>query len=343
MSYAALPTLRTPRLTLRALTEQDADAIVDGVGNYDVSRWLGVVPYPYDRRDALSFIGEVQDGPKLVWGVEDNSGLIGTVSTEDELGYWFARRVWRKGYGFEAARAAVAHWFDDPSRGDLTSGYFQGNLRSEAVLRSLGFRFVGERTRYAKSLQQEVSSNELCLRRTDWDALQGFTLYTPRLTLRPMERSDAQALLALSAPEVARNVWNIPADWSLGAAEGFVADNVWQGYPGFRLAVVQGQHLAGYVGFGGEPLSVYFALAPDRWGQGVMTEALSAFLPELFRRFPMSQIRANHFVDNDASGKVLRKLGFERTGTDVATSKARLEPAPVITYAVTRETLRVPV
>lgn len=38
MSYAALPVLRTPRLTLRPLTHLDADAIVDGVGNYDVSK-----------------------------------------------------------------------------------------------------------------------------------------------------------------------------------------------------------------------------------------------------------------------------------------------------------------
>ena len=68
---------------------------------------------------------------------------------------------------------------------------------------------------------------------------------------------------------------------------------------------------------------------------------MSAFLPSIFDRFPLSRLEADHFEDNPVSGAILRKFGFEETGRQLGTSKARLEPAPVITYAVTRETLKV--
>ena len=139
MSYAALPVLRTPRLTLRPLTDQDADAIVDGIGNFDVSKWLAVVPYPYSRDDAEKFIAKVDESGKPFWAICDADGLQGVVCLDDELAYWLARRVWGRGYGFEAAHAAVSHWFADPGAGDLMSGYFEGNTISGRLLFALGF------------------------------------------------------------------------------------------------------------------------------------------------------------------------------------------------------------
>ena len=97
MSYAALPILRTPRLTLRPLEHSDADAIVDGINNFDVSRWLGTVPYPYDKSDAVEFMERVFSNRLSIWAVENSDSFIGLVGLDDELGYWFARRVWRKG------------------------------------------------------------------------------------------------------------------------------------------------------------------------------------------------------------------------------------------------------
>ncbi|NNJ67061.1 MAG: GNAT family N-acetyltransferase, partial [Boseongicola sp.] len=76
-------------------------------------------------------------------------------------------------------------------------------------------------------------------------------------------------------------------------------------------------------------------------GQGLASEALSAFLPELFERFPLTRLVADHFEDNPASACVLEKHGFVATGAGMATSKGRLEPCRVITYAVTRDTFKV--
>ena len=341
MSDAALPVLRTPRLTLRRLTDHDAGAIADGIGNFDVSKWLAVVPYPYTRSDAEAFIETVRRQRKLFWAICDGDGVQGVVGLDDELAYWLARPVWGRGYGFEAAQAAVGHWFADPAAGDLVSGYFEGNTRSGRLLTALGFRFEGRRVRHARSFRQDVVSTRMRLTRDAWEKRRDFDVRTMRLRLRPLGERDAPALAAMAVPEVARNMATIPVGMTRDQAAAYIVASVFQGVPGFRLGIEREGRLIGLIGFGGVPPDVAYFLAPDAWGQGLATEAMSAFLPEVFDRFPIGRVHAEHFEDNPASGAVLRKLGFAETGRGMGTSKARLEPAPVITYAVTRETLRV--
>ena len=342
MTPAALPTLRTPRLTLRPLEMTDADAIVDGVGKFDVSKWLGAVPYPYTVENAREYIEAVHEEAQPVWGIEDETGLVGSISTHERLGYWLARPSWRKGYGLEASVAVVAHWFLDPKTDLLASGFFDGNTKSENLLRALGFRIADKTDTFARSLNQRVPSTDVVLTRKAWEARQNFTLYAPRLTLRPLAQSDAESMVALSVPEVAQNTSSFVPGWSMAEAQCYIKARQWCGTPGFMLAVEHQGTFTGVVGCGGSPLSAMYAFHPDHWGQGLATEAMSAFLPEIFDRFPVNRLVADHFEDNPASGRVLQKLGFKETGRDTAISKARLEPAPVITYAVTRDTLRTP-
>lgn len=342
MSAAALPVLRTPRLTLRPLRPGDADAVADGVGNYDVVRWLGRVPYPYDRSDAEAFIERVGREARRVWAVEDGGGFVGVAGIEEELGYWIVRPAWGRGYGFEAAHSIVSHWFDDPAAGDLASGHYCENDRSRRILQALGFLRTGESPRFARALSQEVMGADLVLTRGRWEARQAFTLTTRRLCIRPFEERDVDALRAMAVPALARNMSRIPLDWSEPEVLEFIAESAFRGVPGFRLAIERDGVCIGGVGLGGDPVGIAYFLAPDHWGQGLATEALSGFLPMVFDRFPLQRLTADHFEDNPASGAILRKLGFRETGRELGTSKARLEPAPVITYALTREGLKVP-
>ena len=50
-------------------------------------------------------------------------------------------------------------------------------------------------------------------------------------------------------------------------------------------------------------------------GNGIMTQALTLLLPELFLRTPLERIEARCAVDNFASQRVLQKLGFVKEGT----------------------------
>ncbi|MDA8587154.1 GNAT family N-acetyltransferase [Rhodobacteraceae bacterium] len=343
MSYAALPTLRTPRLTLRPLEHSDADAILDGVGNYDVSRWLGGLPYPYARDDALEFIERVHRQSLMIWAITEGGALLGVVGLDEELGYWLARPGWGKGYGFEAAHAAVAHWFANPENGDLVSGHYDENKRSRRVLSSLGFKITGHSPRFARVLAQAVPGTDVVLTRDRWQARQDFTLYTPRLTIRPIEDRDAGAFARLTVSDITRMLSRLKTGMTEAEAQANLPRHKWKGLLHFTLAIEYRGQLVGTIGVGAGPASVSYFLDPALWRQGVMTEALSATLPELFERFPIAQIFADHFEDNPASGAILRKLGFAQTGQRMATSMARVEPAPLITYALNRDDLKVPV
>lgn len=341
MTYAALPTLRTPRLTLRRLQTDDADAIVDGVGNYDVSKWLGVVPYPYDRADAETFIARQIKAGGPVWAICDPSGMVGLVGLVNELGYWLARPVWRRGYGFEAAHAVVSWWFSDADRAALSSGYFDGNFRSRDLLKALGFVGTHPAKRFSRSLNQEVTCHEMTLTRAEWDARQKVDIRTERLRLRPMVEDDAPFLMRLARPEVTRMLFRLKSDLSLEEAQDFARERAWRGMPGYALTIEVGGQAAGYIATGSlQSVELYYALHPGHWGKGIITEAATAFLADVFSRFPVAHIRADRFEDNPASGRVLEKLGFVETGREMGASAGRLEPAPVITYALSRDNLR---
>ena len=340
MTTPALPTLRTPRLTLRPLQDTDADAIVDGVGNYDVSRWLGVVPYPYTRTDAEEFLASVDTAKRYSWAIAAGEGLIGVMSVGERLGYWLARPMWRKGYGFEAAVAALNHWFSATDAQEVGVGHFDGNDRSAQIILALGFTFDASGTTFAKSLQQEVASREYILTRQDWEARQSIELETDRLRLRPWTLSDAPALASLVTNEVATMTGSMAAGWSVAEAEDYIQARQWRDLPGFMLAIDREDRMIGAIGCGGTPVSLMYVLGVADWGQGYATEACRRFVPEVFDRFPLRRLHADCFVDNPASAKVLHKLGFEETGRGSGSSKARVEPAPIITYALERDNLR---
>lgn len=329
-------------MTLRPLVIDDTDAVYGGVSNYDVIRWLGRIPYPYGWDDAVAFIARVYDEDLMVWGIEDAGGFVGVVGIDEELGYWLAQPAWGKGYGFEAAVAVLKYWFSDPERGSVESGHYDDNTRSRRILSALGFKPMGQRLRFARALSKDVMGTDVILTRESWAARQAFTVCTSRLVLRPWSVSDAPALAALVTPEVARMTGSMASDWSVTDAEAYIAARQWRGYPGFLLAIDWNGKMVGVIGCGGTPVSLMYALGIKYWGQGIASEAITAFLGEFFERFPIDGLNADCFEDNPASAHVLHKMGFEETGREMAKSVARLEPSPLITYALTRDKLRMP-
>lgn len=163
--------LTTARLVLRPLCADDADVIVAGVGNYDVAKWLAVVPFPYDRGDAEAFLASTAAEPRRAWAICDGDGLCGVASAQDELGYWLARPAWGRGYGREAAEAVRDAAFADPTRRQLLVSHMIGNHRSERVIRSLGFRAVGTTRRRFRALGQDADAALYEMTRAEWRRL----------------------------------------------------------------------------------------------------------------------------------------------------------------------------
>ena len=73
---------------------------------------------------------------------------------------------------------------------------------------------------------------------------------------------------------------------------------------------------------------------------GYATEAVRAFLKDCFCRFDPEEVIADHFHDNPASGRVLRKVGFEYTGRALGQSAARAMKEEVCEYSISRAALR---
>lgn len=54
---------------------------------------------------------------------------------------------------------------------------------------------------------------------------------------------------------------------------------------------------------------------PDHWGQGIATEAARAACGFAFQHLGLQLLTACHAVRNEASGRVMRKIGFRATHT----------------------------
>lgn len=163
------PHLQTGRLTLRPLRASDEAALVAGLNDWEVARWLAVVPFPYGVADFRAFLPVAEPGE--TWAIEDDQGLAGVVGNGGALGYWLARRAWGRGYATEAVRAVLAAHFADPAAGAVASGHFEGNVRSANVLTKLGFRITGYKyRRTAACPDKDMLSCGMELTRESWTA-----------------------------------------------------------------------------------------------------------------------------------------------------------------------------
>lgn len=158
-----------------------------------------------------------------------------------------------------------------------------------------------------------------------------------RLFLRPAWPEDAQELhAAINDERVVRNLARAPWPYTLEDARAFLESPQDRCYPALLVTLpsARGSRLIGGIGLheeGGRPELGYW-LAPEAWGHGYATEAASAVL-RLARTLGHARVGARHFIDNPASGRVLEKLGFRRTGrVSERHSLGRGQAAPSLEY-----------
>jgi len=66
--------------------------------------------------------------------------------------------------------------------------------------------------------------------------------------------------------------------------------------------------------YGDDAPEIGYWLTLDSWGRGYATEAGEATLVAARSSLDYSRFVSGHLVDNPASGRMLEKLGFRRTG-----------------------------
>jgi RimJ/RimL family protein N-acetyltransferase len=139
-----------------------------------------------------------------------------------------------------------------------------------------------------------------------------------RLFLRPAWPEDWEELYALIADEgIARNLANVPWPYCHEHAREFTARAQDLRLPSLLVTLpgADGSRIVGCCGLGEYEghVELGYWIGREYWGRGYATEAARAVL-RLARAIGYRRIRAGHFADNPASGKVLRKAGFKATG-----------------------------
>ena len=161
------------------------------------------------------------------------------------------------------------------------------------------------------------------------------TLETPRLRLRPLASSDEADLVALdSDPEVMRYVGSpagvkSPAE-TAARARLRIRETRRGDYEPLGFWRIEGRADRAFHGVGAlirmpagnregpgdadVDVEVAYRLARSAWGQGIATEAAGALVAHALGPLALPRVVAVTYPANQASQRVLDKLGFERHG-----------------------------
>ena len=142
--------IRTKRLILRKPTKKiSKQLIVSQIGDWEVTKWLSGVPYPYTEERAEEWLNNINE-EDLLFSIFINDLLIGGVglsleeNNDYDLGFWIARDYWGKGYATEAAMGLIQFVTKELKLKQIKACYIKGNKGSTNVLRKLGFEEIGE-------------------------------------------------------------------------------------------------------------------------------------------------------------------------------------------------------
>jgi RimJ/RimL family protein N-acetyltransferase len=172
--------IETARLLLRPLRSNDAPEIAEKINNYEISKNLARVPFPYTLADAEDFLEwaanlDERSDFRVLSLKQQPDVLIGIISydwAEDkqraELGYWLVQEQWGKGLMTEAARAMVELAFTHSRLENLSSCFFNENPASGKVLAHAGFEVTGLCSHFSKARGHEVPVTTVALTKSQW-------------------------------------------------------------------------------------------------------------------------------------------------------------------------------
>ena len=151
-----LPVLLTPRLILRPLAREDADAIQRLFPQWEVVRYLADhIPWPYPPDGARHFVEDLAlpamaRGQQWHWSIREQAApeaLIGVISLMDDepdnhRGFWLAPAWQGRGYMGEACEAVTGYWFETLGKPLLRAPKAAPNAASRRISEKSGMRLL---------------------------------------------------------------------------------------------------------------------------------------------------------------------------------------------------------
>ena len=170
----------TDRIGLRAFRLSDSDDLVSGLNDWQVTRWLANVPHPYRIDHAKAFLARPEHR-SVDAGVDDARAPLSLALCHDgrvmggvglmpssrrkgarALGFWMSRPFWGQGIMRRAVQSVIDHVTLQAPDTFVVASANHDNLRSQRVIRALGFVEDGHDEIYSKPLQRRVST--VCFR-----------------------------------------------------------------------------------------------------------------------------------------------------------------------------------
>jgi ribosomal-protein-alanine N-acetyltransferase len=143
-------------------------------------------------------------------------------------------------------------------------------------------------------------------------------ILTERLTLRPLTTDDLEWISAFRGDaDVMRYIGStgpMTPDQSRERLDRYVACWAERGLGMFGVRELDQDAPIGWAGLqpldGTEEIEVGYAFGKAAWGRGIATEAASAVMRWGFRSLALERIVAVAYPENDASRRVMQKLGM---------------------------------
>jgi len=159
--------ITTERLFLRPFTTSDVPTVAQICNNYNLVKSTLLLPYPYTKADAMSWISTHYEGVKNYVNVslaivkKETNTLIGSISlsikqqhNHAEMGYWIAEEEWGKGYGTEAAKALLNYAFNELHLHRVHAKFFTTNPASGKIMQKCGMQHEGTLASHLKRFDE---------------------------------------------------------------------------------------------------------------------------------------------------------------------------------------------
>jgi ribosomal-protein-alanine N-acetyltransferase len=168
------------------------------------------------------------------------------------------------------------------------------------------------------------------------------TIETQRLKLRPFEEADARRIAYLAGEyDVAKMCGRVPHPYTMADAFSFLGMTTRGRETGQEYAFAVTAPVDGLVGSCGvlragdqasSTWEIGYWFGMPYWGLGYASEAASGLMDWARGQLGAQAFVAGHYIDNPASGHVLRKLGFVPTGEQDLFGLARQRTSPAQRY-----------
>jgi len=165
---------------------------------------------------------------------------------------------------------------------------------------------------------------------------------TPRLLLRKFTLTDIDDMLRnWIADEDVQTRYGEPV-YTTRQAVADLLQNKWLNQYRWGIMYKETGENIGHVSFchvheAENTAEVEYCIGKRFWGQGIVPEALSTFIPYAFTHTATTAIEAFHRAENPASGRVLQKSGLRRVDNILRFADREKAPDGCICYAIMKD------